>query len=216
MKSSTLRAVGGMVRRGQVVDLTSAVRDKLYGERRAVGLRRDLHEPFESPDARMPISVRPAQADDVARLLRPSPDDSASDLLDKAARQAIADAGLRVCWVAVTEDGTPCYMQWLLDASQRDEVHEHFKGTFPPLTPDTALLEGAYTPPEHRGQRIMPAAMARIAAHAGQLGARYVITFVGDGNVPSLKGCERAGFAPYLRRTERFRLGHCHVDFAPV
>ncbi len=52
----------------------------------------------------------------------------------------------------------------------------------------------------------MPAAMAVIAERAVELDARYVITFVHRDNVASLKGCERAGFAPYLIRR---RTGYC-------
>jgi hypothetical protein len=41
------------------------------------------------------------------------------------------------------------------------------------LSPDEALLEGAFTPESHRGQGIMPQAMASIAEKAKDLGARY-------------------------------------------
>jgi RimJ/RimL family protein N-acetyltransferase len=69
---------------------------------------------------------------------------------------------------------------------------------FPALGHDEALLEGAYTPPQHRGLGIMSAAMAMIAERADELGARHVLTFVGEDNIPSLKGCRRAGFHPHM------------------
>ena len=40
--------------------------------------------------------------------------------------------------------------------------------------------------------------MAQIAERGTDLGARWVITFVTVDNIPSLKGCQRAGFVPYL------------------
>jgi hypothetical protein len=43
-----------------------------------------------------------------------------------------------------------------------------------------------------------------------------VITFVDEQNPASLKGCLRAGFAPYLRRRERFRLFRRSVTFDPI
>jgi RimJ/RimL family protein N-acetyltransferase len=66
-------------------------------------------------------------------------------------------------------------------------------------------LENAFTPADYRGKGIMSAAMSRIAEQAEQYGARYVVTFVGDDNIASLKGCQRAGFAPHLMhfRTRR-------------
>jgi len=43
-----------------------------------------------------------------------------------------------------------------------------------------------------------------------------VLTFVDEGNAASLKGCARAGFVPYLRRHERFRLFWRFVSFTAV
>ncbi len=67
---------------------------------------------------------------------------------------------------------------------------------------DEALLENAYTPVNYRGMGIMAAAMALIAERAAEFDARYVLTFVGVDNIASLKGCERAGFLPYLVRKQ--------------
>jgi len=61
--------------------------------------------------------------------------------------------------------------------------------------------------------RIMPAAMARIAEHGRDVGARHVMTFVGTDNIPSLKGCKRSGFAPTLLHTEtRYLFGTVRRD----
>jgi RimJ/RimL family protein N-acetyltransferase len=78
------------------------------------------------------------------------------------------------------------------------------------------LLEGAYTPEAYRGMGIMSAAMARIAERAAEGGARWVITFVDETNVASVKGCLRAGFAAYVKRHERFRLFRRQVAFASI
>ena len=43
----------------------------------------------------------------------------------------------------------------------------------------------------------MSAAMALIAEQASNHGAGSVLTYVRQDNVASLKGCQRAGFAPY-------------------
>jgi RimJ/RimL family protein N-acetyltransferase len=78
------------------------------------------------------------------------------------------------------------------------------------------LLEGAYTPEAYRGKGIMGAAMAEIATRAAEHGARWVITFVDAHNEASLKGCVRAGFIPYLKRHEKFRLFCRRVAFEPI
>jgi hypothetical protein len=48
--------------------------------------------------------------------------------------------------------------------------------------------------------------MSRIAEHAGDVGVRFVNTFVDEISPASAKGCVNAGFIPCLRRTETFRL----------
>jgi len=97
-------------------------------------------------------------------------------------------------------------MQWLIGPSENDKIQAYFKGIFPLLAPDEALLEYAFTPDAYRGQGIMPCAMAQIAERAKAFAARWVITFVDHQNIPALKGCKKAGFVPYLMRKDTWRL----------
>jgi RimJ/RimL family protein N-acetyltransferase len=162
-----------------------------------IGLRRDLTVPFTAPDAKIPVSVRPLTAADLPALLGLDDTASAADTFETGWRSAFAAKHMRGGYVAVDErNGTPCYMQWLFGADDNDFVLSI--GGFPALKKDEALLENAFTPVRYRGMGIMPAAMARIAERAADLGARHVITFVQDTNIPSLKGCQRSGFAPHL------------------
>lgn len=128
----------------------------------------------------------------------------------------LASAGFSTCFVAVSEDDHPRYIQWLIRPQENELLQQAFHGLFPQLAPDECLLEGAYTPESFRGQRIMPAAMAQIAELAAERGACRVVTFVGEKNIPSLKGCHRAGFAPYLRRHADWRLGKCRIILEPL
>jgi RimJ/RimL family protein N-acetyltransferase len=107
-------------------------------------------------------------------------------------------------------------MQWVVAASENYRLKEIAGNLYPPLQPDEALLEGAFTPEAYRGLGIMGAAMALVAQRAANHGARWVITFVDEQNAASFKGCVRAGFSPYLRRRERFRVFHRSVSFEPI
>ncbi len=172
----------------------------------AFGLKRDMSGDHLAPEANFPLHIRPLRADDVATLLQLPADAGADDEIAVGVRRRMIEADLPGCWVAAAVgDDRPCYVQWLFDHHSNAALLKFFGGDFPPLAPDTALLEGAYTPPHERGQRVMAAGMSRIAEKADGLGTRYVITFVGDDNIASLKGCERAGFVPYLTRTVAFR-----------
>jgi hypothetical protein len=41
-------------------------------------------------------------------------------------------------------------------------------------------------------------------------------TFVDERNSASVKGCVRAGFAPYLKRHEKFRFFYRRIQFEPI
>ena len=168
------------------------------------GLRRDLDITIEHPAAKIAISVRPMKPADLEVLL---PADTSSlapqDRIEVAWRTRFAEKfGLGGGYVAVDErSNQPCYMQWLLGPDRNEEIAR--LKSFPRLADGEALLENAYTPARHRGLGVMSAAMARIAERGSAVGARHVLTFVGSDNPASLKGCRRAGFAPYLVHTRR-------------
>ena len=189
----------------------------VYSDSESVGLRRDLRAPCLAPAAKRPFQVRPlTPVDDLAWLDVREPGLSDEQVYARLGQARLLASGLQTCHVAVEPDGQACYMQWLILSHQNDRVRAFFGDLYPRLAPDEALLEGAYTPEAYRGQGLMAAAMARIAERADQFGARWVVTFVDEGNAASLKGCARAGFVPYLRRHERFRMFRRFVSFTPV
>jgi len=118
--------------------------------------------------------------------------------------------------VATTLDDQPCYMQWLVGASENEKLQKYFFGLHARLAPDEALMEDAFTVEAFRGQAIMPFAMARIAEKGRDLGVRWAITFVNHKNPAAMKGCKRAGFSPYLLRRETWRLFRRRVVFTPL
>lgn len=179
----------------------------------AYGLRRDLAAPHETPLAKIPIAIRRLVETDVPRLLDANEGVDTTERWERRTRLRLLERGIGQPYVAVDSEDDPCYVQWLFGSRDNDEVQSFFHGSFPVLAPDEALLEGAFTPTRHQGQRIMSAGMSMIAEKAADLGARYVITFVGVDNIASLKGCERAGFAPAMDRFEERSLGRLRVEF---
>ncbi len=190
---------------------------RAYSESVSYGLRRDITIPFEGPAPKIPIQVRPLQPADVPRLLDVNAprisEETVKELID---RKSFVEKGVGTCYVAVDPKGNPCYMQWLIGANENESLAKIFNGGFPRLAPDEALLEDAFTPETYRGLGIMPAAMAQIAVKAKDIGARHVSTFVFHNNIPSLKGCKRAGFYPYLVRRDRWLLFRRRLTFTPL
>jgi GNAT superfamily N-acetyltransferase len=217
MRMKQVRDGLGLIRSGDGRrGLWRAARVRLYSRREAVGLRRDLSVPFAVPPAKIPLIVRPLRADDDLSFIASVPGLAPQAAQDRLGQRWLLTADLPTCWIAVDPDGTACYMQWLIAPRDNALVRAWWGGLFPELQPDEALLEGAYTAESHRGQGIMSHAMARIAEQARDFGAQRVITFVGHENVGSLKGCERAGFAPYLERRDSWTLFRRRVRFLPL
>lgn len=198
---------------GEAAKAWWAVAYRMYSDSTSLGMRRDLAVPFTGPSAKIPITVRPLAAADDLSALDPAPGLDADERLWRLAQLRLLGSGLGICYVAIAPEGKPCYMQWVMPSSENARLQAFFGNLYPRLGADEALLEGAYTPDAYRGKGIMGAAMTQVAERAADVGARWVITFVDEHNQGSVKGCLRAGFVPYLRRRERFRLFYRRVTF---
>ncbi len=182
------------------------------------GVRRRLHAPrsiraaprleraLRGAPAKILFTVRPLRPDDDLSFIADDPELPAQAAREHIDQRLLLNADIPTCWIAVDSDGTACYMQWLIAARDNARIQAWWGGLFPELRPDEALLEGAYTADSHRGKGIMAHAMALIAEQARDFGAQHVITFVVKDNIASLKGCERAGFAPYIDREDSWTL----------
>lgn len=206
-----------LVLSGRMRRMWRALTSRFYSDSASLGLRRDLAIAFPEPPAKRPVQVRPlAPSDELSWLDVHEPGLSGDQVYARLGQLRLLHAAIATCHVALDPDGQPCYMQWLIPAKENDRVRAFFGNLYPHLAPDEALLEGAYTPEAYRGQGIMACAMAQIAERARPLGVRWVITFVDETSVPSLKGCAKAGFLPYVRRFESFRLFRRRISFVPI
>lgn len=205
-----------LLRRRNGAEALRAVRLRLSSQSLHYGLRRDVTVPFSAPPTKIELTVRPLAPQDDLSFLDSAPELSADAARTRRGQRHLVAAHLPVCWVALNPAGKIAYMQWLISPKDNERIREQWGGSFPQLRPDEALLEGAYTPEAYRGQGIMPHAMARIAESAQALGARWVITFVADDNIASLKGCKKAGFSPYLERRQSWLLFRRRAVFRPL
>lgn len=204
-----------LIQKGYFIVLIQEIKKQFYSHSISIGLQRDLSNEFKAPSAKIEIQIRPLKKEDVPKLLNPESTESLNPRII-ANQQSMADANIPTCYVAVTEHDKPCYMQWLIGYKDNPVIKNYFKGIFPALKASEALLEGAYSNPDYRGLRIMPMAMSLIAEKASEINARWVNTFVDATNIPSLKGCQRSGFKPYLIRKDRWLLFQLTSTFHPV
>ena len=211
---SVLNGVG-LLKVGNFHVFKKEFRKRVSSETLSLGLKRNLKTPFQNPDAKIPISVRKLQPVDIESLFKDREFiDSNYRLVNN--QLSLVDANLPTCYVAIDKNGSAGYMQWLIGPQYNSKIQSIFNGIFPVLNDDEALLEAAFMSPAFRGLGIMPAAMSRIAEKAKKLNVSRVITFVGIDNIPSLKGCHRAGFSPYVLRKDKWTLFRQNVTFHPI
>ena len=211
-----LRDAIRLAREGHLREALGLVSSRVHSDYLSYGLKRDLRRPHKPPKAAIDLEIRPLASSDSLAFLDPRPGAEADQELIRQNQLRLLEADIPTCWIATDPGGRPCYMQWLVTSRDNARIKAQWGGVMPELRPDEALLEGAYTPESHRGLGIMAHAMARIAERAAELGASSVITFVAAENVPSLKGCKKAGFDPYVERRVKWRLGVRRVEFTPL
>lgn len=205
-----------LIRTGHIHIVKDEINKRFYSKSYSIGLRRDLNTYFDEPQAHIPITIRKLQASD-AQIFHPSGAFARKFPRLAAQQMNMIQANIPDCYVAASADNTPTYMQWLIGPQHYPRLAQAVGNIFPPLNNDEALLEAAFAYPEFRGMRIMPEAMARIAEKAKEIkGVRYVNTYVDIENIPSLKGCKRAGFSPFLLRTDSWFLFVRSVTFSPL
>lgn len=198
-------------------DIWAIVRIHWKSDSEAIGLRRDVTLPFAAPQAAVPITIRKIKESDVPFLFGIDGETLSADALrQRSTGMRMTRANLATCYVAVGDDDRPYYVQWLIGSSENKKIHELFDNRFPALGANEMLLEGAFTLEAWRGKGIMAAAMSEIAGRAGDSDAQCVITFVMSDNVPSLKGCAKAGFVPFLVRRDRWRFFRRRSVFSPL
>lgn len=212
-QSSTARM---LIRRGHLGILFKKLRSVLASNETSFGLIRDLTVAFPAPAARTATEVRPLQNGDLPFVLDMTAASSSDEFFFLSQRRLLLESKIPTCYVAVTLDGDPCYMQWLMGSEDNDRIADFFSSSHPQLESDQMLLEGAFTLASHRGEGVMSNAMWKIAELAKTTGAQQVITFVGQDNVGALKGCMRAGFRPYCIRESRWRFFRLSSTFTPL
>ena len=202
----------GLLRAGEWRPVLNALRNLLYSDSYAYGLCRDLTVRMDVPKPAIVRTIRPIERSDVHAFTEIDP---TREQIGELWRRMLA-SDIQTCYVAVTEEGAPCNMQYLILPSENDKVQAVFEGVFPRLAEDEALLEAGFTLEEYRGQGIMPFVLDDLAQKARKEGARRVQTFVSIQNVPALKGCRRSGFVPNMLVHRRFRLFKRRLTCTPL
>jgi GNAT superfamily N-acetyltransferase len=217
------RTIALLLRRGAGGEVWKEIRTRVSSSVEYAVLCRDLSVPFSAGAARIPLRLRRLRPGDEQALLDlggiggdAHPRIVGSDLRARLSRRRLLARGIGTPYVAVTADDRPVYLQWLFLSPDNDALAAYSHGFFPPLRADEAIVEGIFTIEEARGQGVMSWALAELARLAAGQGVRRILMFVATDNIPSLRGCHRAGFVLYGRQYERWRLFRRSVDRPPL
>ena len=188
-----------------------------FADREAIGLRRDLGRAFAAPSAGMPVNIIEIDGRELADLLAETGERAhATAAMACRHRRLLAKRRIGRCFVAMASGARPCFVQFLLDHTDNQALRQSFGDAFPHLLRDEALLDGAFTPATFSAERVMPAAMARIAARAEERGGRWVHSFVPVDDPAVLRATIAAGFAIHQWRRQRRQLWRRITSFGPL
>jgi GNAT superfamily N-acetyltransferase len=212
---TNLRKLLWLVSTGQFKVVFALLRRWLYSDATATGLARSLETPVAARAPRRTLSVRPIAPHEQEAFADTSDARGDAALVRINARHLFT-TGIQTCYVAVTEDGTPVYMQYLIGPDQNGRLGDAFGELMPPLAADEAMLEFAFSREQYRSVGAMPAVVPELAQKARDRGARRLVTWVPDRNQAVLRYFERIGFVRFAARKERYRLFRRTVRFEPT
>lgn len=211
-----LRMLGRQAAAGDLRSVRTDLASWAWSCRYSVGMRRDLRA-LHTPPGRtdLALTARPLD-DDLARVTFDPTGLGDADRKYLERRRSMWEAGFNGGFVAVTDDGEPAYLQWLIPHSDADKVRRYWGPLFPAIEPDTLLVEGAWVPPRFRGNKVMGDALhlvSEAAAEAAPDSVRWALCFPEGDNKGAVLGSRDAGYQVVLKRTERWCLGRRHVSF---
>jgi hypothetical protein len=199
-------------------------RRRLYSRVVSIGVRRDLSEHVEGvigrdlavvPPAKIALEVRQLQPDDDLSFIADVPGLSSRAAQVRMDQRWLMSGDLPTPWVAVDPDGAVCFMTFMLTADDNGAILAKWGGLLPQLQPDEVLIEGPFAEESARGLGIMKEVAGRLLQIAHDSGARYVMGFIGEQNVATLKVVELGGLAPFVKREERWFLFRRSIRFVP-
>jgi RimJ/RimL family protein N-acetyltransferase len=198
-----------LLRIGGPLPLLLQLKRQLYSRAIFLGLKKDLHLIHPGIRCEVDYTLQLASEDDIEEMLRGARRESSRSSYELVQRKWFYDSGFRNCYMArAVHTGELCYMQWMISMTDSPILSGRLSGRFPSLGQHEVLLENAYTFERYRGKRLMPSVQLRLAEIAREKGLTRMVTYVREDNIPSLKGCERAGFRVFEQASE-FKLLFC-------
>lgn len=195
-----------LVCKGHLKMIFQEILRMIYSNKISYGFKRDLNLSIKHFEPKILLSVRKIQKDDIPILLNLNePNIDHIGIEKRLIRLKMLESRIETCYVAATQDGIPCHMQWLIQHHENDKLKNHFGEELPALNKDDVLLEYVFTLEKYRRLRTHLFITEELFHKAKAIGARWAIVFVRLDNEASLKSHMQHGFVPYIIRHEKRR-----------
>jgi hypothetical protein len=203
-----------IIKHGHPILVVKEISRRLYSNESHYGLRRDVNVDIKIQRPKISIQLRLLQEGDIPTLLNLSERGiTFKEFRERLYRIFLVKANFSKCYLAITKEGIPCHMHWLIKSNENEKIQSVFKGGFPILKPNEALFEGVYTIPAYRNNRLMQYVTELIIKNNKETGLRWAIGFVKQSNVSSLRAMEKVGFLPYCIKEVRWRFFRRRVTY---
>ncbi len=180
------------------------LRCQLYDQATFLALARFTDEPVDAVPCTVDYQLdiaKEADMEEVGGLAKSEGGESAWELIG---RKWYFESGFRDCYIARTRDtGELCFLQFMVSLPQYQLIAADFRHRLPPISEDEVWLENSYTFRKFRGKKVMSSVLVDLGEVAKQQGIRRMVTYIREDNIPSIKGCERAGFKVFGSAVER-------------
>jgi ribosomal protein S18 acetylase RimI-like enzyme len=187
---------------------------RLYASELDYGFEYDLTTHFPVPIPDIPVVIRELTTREVDIILNiHNGVMNFEELRERLERLLFHEAGIKTGYVAVTLDGAPCAICWLIWPKENQALKTFFRNRLPELQPDEVMLEYIYVAPAYRGLNLMHSLTCKLFALAAKEGARRAIAYVHSDNKRSLKASRIIGWRPFLVKRVNWRLFCCKTVF---
>ena len=218
MKSiDKLDAMFFLLSKGKCRLVFKIVKNWLYSNSVSIGMDLDLDQNLNIEPEKIHISIREFNQSDFAyfdNLIKTIPVDRDTYLLYN--RLNLMKTDLKACYIGVTDDNTRCYIIWMINSDENDNLRKIFGNFFPLLKEDEILLEDVYVTKKFRGVSIYTNATSLVCEIAKKAGKHRAITFVDEKNASAIRASQKIGFKYYTHRFEKWRLLRRSVKFQEI
>jgi len=206
LRGSSARSWADAIREMGPRGIADTLRMRAWSESREFGLACEAASAPAARKAKVPVVMQPMDGQaGLAHFAAELDRVNGEEHRDVHNRVRMCANGVRTLYISLDPEGEAIYAQWLVAPGEEAPLQETVPNQFPTLPEGEWLVEGAYTFTAFRRMGAMGDGMHQLLMAARDAGGRRVITYVGEENLASLRGCANAGFTLDHVRVTRHR-----------